>query len=152
MPAVYGLSMPWSMHDRFASASGRNHAKPVFPHESLVISRNLTSAGDGAQIYIPARFLRGLLPSSLLDDFIFCQIADESLIGYPRKTKGKKRGVTASYIVKVELVKDPGVEAVAQVTRAPLSQASVDSMDASLAFFCHLRLGGTHQSCWWCWW
>ncbi|KAK3255594.1 hypothetical protein CYMTET_35231, partial [Cymbomonas tetramitiformis] len=49
---------------------------------SLVISRSLNSE-LGTEVFIPARFLRGLLPECLLLDYKFWQSEDGSLRGYP---------------------------------------------------------------------
>jgi hypothetical protein len=49
---------------------------------SLVITRNLTSRRDGTQHYIPCRFLKGLLPSALVDQYLFWQDVDGCLTGY----------------------------------------------------------------------
>lgn len=49
---------------------------------SLVILRNILRE-IGVQVYVPRRFLRGLLPAALLCAYDFWQNGDDSLIGYP---------------------------------------------------------------------
>jgi hypothetical protein len=49
---------------------------------SLVILRNILRE-MGVQVYVPRRFLRGLLPAALLSAYDFWQNGDDSLIGYP---------------------------------------------------------------------
>ena len=50
---------------------------------SLVISRTLT-AQMGTQVLVPTRFLHGLLPAALLDEYEFWQNQDSSIYGYCR--------------------------------------------------------------------
>ena len=52
------------------------------PSPSLIITRNLTSKREGEQVFVPGRFLRGLLPSVLIDDYMFWEGADGCLVGY----------------------------------------------------------------------
>ena len=58
------------------------------PRPSVVISRSLTAA-LGTQVYIPPRLLFGLLPSTLLDDYVFWQNENDSLTGYPSKERAE---------------------------------------------------------------
>ena len=55
----------------------------------MVISRSLTAA-LGTQFYIPPRLLFGLLPSTLLDDYVFWQNENDSLTGYPTKERAEQ--------------------------------------------------------------
>jgi hypothetical protein len=54
------------------------------PAPSLVITRSL-SALLGTQTFMPERFLRGLMPSCLLDDYMFYQSENDQLTGYLKK-------------------------------------------------------------------
>ena len=51
------------------------------PEASLLITRALNSE-MGTQTYLPKRFLAGLVPSSLIDKYIFWQNEDDSIVGY----------------------------------------------------------------------
>jgi hypothetical protein len=53
----------------------------IDPAPSLVITRALNSE-LGTQTFIPGRFLAGLLPSALIDNFIFWQNDNDDIIGY----------------------------------------------------------------------
>jgi hypothetical protein len=55
----------------------------VLPAPSLLVTRALTS-DIGTQTYVPPRFLSGLLPSALVDDYVFWQNEDDSIIGYEK--------------------------------------------------------------------
>jgi hypothetical protein len=52
-----------------------------FPAPSLVVTRTL-SEGLGQQTYIPSRFLQGILPEALLNEYQVWQNMDDSLTGY----------------------------------------------------------------------
>jgi hypothetical protein len=62
---------------RRAAYAGRAAMEP-----SLVILRNIVQE-MGVQVFVPRRFLRGLLPAALLCAYDFWQNGDDSLIGYP---------------------------------------------------------------------
>ena len=70
-------------------ASGCGEIRPAkTPTQSLVITRQLT-ASLGQQQLIPGRLMRGLLPSALLDRYMFWQHQDAThqgclVTGYPR--------------------------------------------------------------------
>lgn len=55
----------------------------VAPAPSLLVTRALNSK-IGTQTYVPPRFLAGLLPSSLVDRFVFWQNEDDNIIGYEK--------------------------------------------------------------------
>jgi hypothetical protein len=75
------------------------------PKPSLVISRNLTKE-IGLQTHVPGRFLTGLIPSVLLENYVFWQNEDDSLSGYQRvDTRDHTKQLE---MVKVRLFKDPG--------------------------------------------
>ena len=59
------------------------------PRPTVVISRSLTAA-LGTQVYVPPRLMFGLLPSTLLDDYVFWQNENESLTGYPSKERAEQ--------------------------------------------------------------
>jgi hypothetical protein len=54
------------------------------PAPSLLITRAL-NAEIGTQTYLPSRFLAGLLPTALVDNYIFWQFDDDNLIGYEKQ-------------------------------------------------------------------
>ena len=51
------------------------------PADSLIVSRRL-SKNIGNQVYIPKRFLAGILPSALVEKFSFWQSENDDIIGY----------------------------------------------------------------------
>lgn len=51
------------------------------PTDSLIVSRRL-SKSIGNQVYIPKRFLAGILPTSLVDKYSFWQSENDDLVGY----------------------------------------------------------------------
>ena len=59
------------------------------PSTSLLVTRALTSK-IGLQTYVPSRFLEGLIPSSLVEKYVFWQSEDDNLIGYERDTLVQK--------------------------------------------------------------
>jgi len=84
-------------------SAGRVPTGPLAPARSLVLSRNL-SADAGVQQFVPAKFIRGLLPEALLERYDFWQSeADDSLAGLPKNKDDASRLV-------VELFKDKTVD------------------------------------------
>jgi hypothetical protein len=55
----------------------------VGPAASLIPTRALNSK-IGTQTYVPPRFLGGLLPTSLVDEYVFWQFDDDNIIGYEK--------------------------------------------------------------------
>lgn len=55
----------------------------VSPVSTLVVTRALNST-IGTQTFIPPRFLAGLLPSSIIDKYVFWQSDDDSIVGYEK--------------------------------------------------------------------
>jgi hypothetical protein len=55
----------------------------VSPAPSLLVTRAL-NAEIGTQTYTPPRFLAGLLPSSLIENYVFWQSEDDNIIGYEK--------------------------------------------------------------------
>jgi hypothetical protein len=112
----------------------------VDPAASLIITRALNSE-LGTQTYIPERFLAGLLPSALVDTYIFWQ---SDIVGYEKpKTKGEDDdddddiqpegdGSSPSTRLKITLSRDPGLdttgfcntEAEAVIKRIPVLSSS----------------------------
>ena len=77
------------------SLSVGDAARPAPPQPSLVVSRHL-HADLGEQAYIPKRFLFGLLPGALLDQYVFWQNANNDLVGYPASdTLGEEDSISA---------------------------------------------------------
>jgi hypothetical protein len=58
----------------------------VSPSSSLLVTRALSSK-LGFQTYVPSRFLAGLLPSALVDMYVFWQGEDDNIIGYEKSKK-----------------------------------------------------------------
>jgi hypothetical protein len=56
------------------------------PAPSLLVTRALNSE-IGTQTYVPPRFLAGLLPSSLVDKYVFWQGEDDNIVGYEKIQK-----------------------------------------------------------------
>ena len=53
----------------------------ISPKESLMISRNL-SKKVGNQVFIPKRYLYGILPTALVDHYSFWQNENDDIVGY----------------------------------------------------------------------
>ena len=51
------------------------------PSDSLIVSRVL-SKSTGNQVYIPKRFMAGMIPTSLIDSYSFWQNDDDHITGY----------------------------------------------------------------------
>jgi len=51
------------------------------PSDSLIVSRTL-SKSIGNQVYVPKRFLAGILPTALVDKYSFWQSENDDMIGY----------------------------------------------------------------------
>lgn len=73
--------------DSFAALACGDASRPALPNPSLVLTRNL-HASLGVQTYVPKRLLFGLLPSALIDLYIFWQSGDDSITGYPAEGAG----------------------------------------------------------------
>jgi hypothetical protein len=58
----------------------------VAPAPSLLVTRALTSE-LGTQTYVPPRFLAGLVPSALVDKYVFWQSENDDIIGYEKTWK-----------------------------------------------------------------
>lgn len=56
----------------------------VMPAASLLVTRAL-NAELGAQTYVPPRFVAGILPSALVDEYVFWQNEDDSIVGYEKE-------------------------------------------------------------------
>lgn len=67
----------------------------VEPAPSVVITRSL-NALLGTQTFLPERFLRGLIPSTLLEDFMFWQSESDSLTGYIKPEKMRENVLSAT--------------------------------------------------------
>ena len=70
--------------DRVAGILSMSSGIPMtntFPSDSLIVSRAL-SKSIGNQVYIPKRFLAGILPTALVDTYTFWQTEDDNIIGF----------------------------------------------------------------------
>jgi hypothetical protein len=78
LPRSFDASVEWTMPLRLSAGK----ASASFEEKtSLLITRNL---GSTVQTYVPHRFLKGLIPDSLLNDYEFWQNADDSIGGFMR--------------------------------------------------------------------
>ena len=78
--------------------------------QSVVITRNLNKQ-MGPQTLIPRRFLQGLLPSALLEEYEFWQNEDDSISGYMRASSNQESDDTVARrptMLQIELLKDSG--------------------------------------------
>jgi hypothetical protein len=119
----------------------------VDPAPSLVVTRALSSE-LGTQTYLPDRFLAGLIPSALIEKYIFWQSENDDIIGYEKtKPRGendadiddplKNDDDLSSTRLLIKLSKDPGLdttgfcntEAEALVQRIPVLNADPLSND-----------------------
>jgi hypothetical protein len=55
----------------------------VAPAASLLVTRALNSE-IGTQTYVPPRFLSGIVPSSLVDKYVFWQSENDDIVGYEK--------------------------------------------------------------------
>jgi hypothetical protein len=113
------------------------------PAPSLVVTRALGTE-VGTQTFIPERFIAGLLPSALVEKYIFWQNENDDIIGYEKiKPKDedveddidddplKSDGELSTTRLRIVLSKDPGLdttgfcntEAEAMVQRIPVLSA-----------------------------
>ena len=120
LPSIYPEDRSWMEMDRYACGNKGVHAEPSHPHTSLIITRNFTTLAEKTQMYVPQRFLKGLLPDALLDDFVFWQETDDSLTGYMRKELLAKR--MTAHVLRVYLHRDDKDGATARVVRIPKSK------------------------------
>lgn len=84
----------------------------VPPSDSLIVSRRL-SKSIGNQVYIPKRFLAGILPTALVEKYSFWQSENDDIIGYEEldsndddddaESIGEKKSCTR---LKISLFKD----------------------------------------------
>lgn len=108
---------------------------------SLLISRSLNSK-IGNQIFIPERFLAGILPTALVEKYHFWQSDDDNLTGYEMITKLKTSDEETTPLssrpstrIKVRLIKDKdkdgtgfcNSEATAIIQRIPLLNSDHES-------------------------
>lgn len=72
---------------------------------SVVIIRHrhheLNRANDSDETFIPSRLLHGIIPSTLLDAFLFWQDKDDNLRGYPVQSTSE----SSNHIIFVRLSK-----------------------------------------------
>jgi hypothetical protein len=73
------------------------------PRPTLVILRNLGVSEEETQMFIPHRFLKGLLPAALLDQYDFWQNQDDSIFGYPKAALQRQSQFSeeSSYIIQI---------------------------------------------------
>ena len=117
LPPVWLPDASWMQPDRYAITDDRKHADASYPHPSLIITRNFTTLADKMQVYVPSRFLKGLLPDGLLDEYMFWQETDDSLTGYMRKEILEKR--STAHVLRIELLRDEKDGATARIVRIP---------------------------------
>jgi hypothetical protein len=119
----------------------RNHDVVAGVRESLIVSRNLGASEEDTQMFIPHRFLIGLLPAAILDHYDFWQNPDDSLTGYPRKSfsSSSEYGGQNPYSIHVDFVNKEGGEA--RVSRRLLNVSKGDNGD--LAFENRLLADGS---------
>ena len=123
LPPIYAGDASWMQPDRYAITDGKKHADASYPHPSLIIMRNFTTLPDRMQSYIPSRFLKGLLPDGLLDEYTFWQENDDSLTGYMKKEILAKR--STAHVLRIELIRDARDGATAKVVRIPKKKYDV---------------------------
>ena len=117
LPPIWAPDASWMQSDRYAITDGKKHADASYPHPSLIITRNFTTLADKMQVYIPSRFLKGLVPDGLLDEYTFWQETDDSLTGYMKKEILAKR--STAHVLRIELIRDERDGATAKVVRIP---------------------------------
>ena len=59
----------------------------VSPSSSLLVSRALSS-DVGVQTFVPPRFLEGLIPTALVEEYVFWQNEDDDIVGYEKENTG----------------------------------------------------------------
>ncbi len=76
----------------------------AIPAPSLVVTRKLT-AELGEQTFLPSRFLQGLIPAGLLNEYLFWQGEDDTVYGYEIPNRGTHRERTF-IAIKLEKVRN----------------------------------------------
>jgi hypothetical protein len=128
-PDIRDRAQEW--HPAVRHAAGK--LLPAFWDASLVITRDRTDAFGKVteETFLPSRFLYGLLPSALLDNFFFWQRSEEDgFVGFPRD----RTQPNWFYRVEVRLVQLPDgntgkVQYSAVVTRHKLDPETIDRDD-----------------------
>ena len=92
---------------------------PATAKATLLISRSVTK-DDPAQTFLPHRFLRGLLPEALLNDYVFWQRPDGTVYGQ-RRPPGEGEGGEEAAGAHAKSVPPP-----------PAAQASSDGSTAAI--------------------
>ena len=95
-----------------------------------MITRNFGNSPSDQQTYLPSRFLRGLLPDALVDDYTFWQNDDDSIVGYHLPEIQQKTQI--AYVLRITLIRTASTKASARVVRIPIKQAA-GSADLRLA-------------------
>lgn len=116
------------------SVSGDGAIETSF-QPSVVITRNLQTTSQGTQTFIPERFLRGMVPSSLLMRYQFWQNPDDSITGYARPDADDH---AKAFELNVELV-DNACTSYRVVDRSRIhtkTHGQVDRMHPSSVPFC----------------
>ena len=127
-PMIKDRAFAWEPQVRH----GAGRLLPAFWDASLVITRDHVDAlgNKSEETFVPSRFLYGLLPSALLDHFMFWQRADtDSFVGFPRD----RTDANWFWRLEVKLVQSPdGVGRVkydAVVTRHKLDPLTLERDD-----------------------
>ena len=118
----------------------------INPNASLIVTRAL-SKSIGTQTYIPKRFLSGILPTSLVEKYIFWQSENDDITGYEEIKESEESEIDVesdnvpSTRLKIKLTKGPFLdksgfcnsEAEALIQRIPLldSKQETESIDTN---------------------
>jgi hypothetical protein len=127
LPSVFDASddsIYFSETDSTAAATVRrdgsyNYLKPIPPKESLVVTRNFGLSTSDSQMSIPRKYLEGLIPDALIENYVFWQNQeDDSLTGYMLRDVAEK--TQTAYALRIKLCSDGTNPVCAQVLRVPL--------------------------------
>ncbi|KAH9262352.1 hypothetical protein BASA82_000599, partial [Batrachochytrium salamandrivorans] len=78
-------------------------SRPVMPNASIVISRNLSSQ-VGVQVFIPDRFLYGLIPEALVEEYCFWQNnTGGDIMGHLRSPVSKSGASKPLYQIRIQV-------------------------------------------------
>jgi len=119
-PGIDNRQRPWATWERHAG--GDPHAHDQFDQASVVIHRGpecVENLAGTIEMYVPPRFLVGLLPEGLVEKYSFWQDENDNIRGYP--SEGSKL-TTVVFVELMRLTRSDGFEeptVSARVTRMP---------------------------------
>jgi hypothetical protein len=126
-PSINDRKFPWLTWERF----GAGHPYAQYPDPtSVVIFRDLghqKNRSMSKEQFIPARLLHGIVPSALLDHYLFWQDESDHLRGYPISTKEHRiLYVELKDFKNVLATREAGV--MAKIVRIPVESQATEAV------------------------